>query len=123
MRRPSVRVRPVAPRAEIISAFYFFFTTLPNGSVGRSCERIQQLQNLRKHGVFAGFFFFRNEVQNSICNKKSHSNRLSEIFSICLLIKFTVSNNLRTELPLYYFYTSFNANSPKEISISFKLRT
>ena len=38
--RSPVQVRPVAPRAEIISAFYFFF--------------------------------FRNEFQNSIRNKKSH---------------------------------------------------
>ena len=29
-------------------------------------------KNLRKHGVFAGFFFFRNAFQNSIRNKKSH---------------------------------------------------
>jgi len=84
MRWSPVQVRPVAPKAEIISAFYFFFTTLPNGSVGRSCERIRQIQNLRKHVVFAGFFFFRNAFQNSLRNKKSHSFLQSEIlfFSI-----------------------------------------
>lgn len=49
---------------------------------GRRFESDYQLQNLRKHGVFAGFFFFRKEFQNSIRNKKSHSFLRSEILFV-----------------------------------------
>ena len=34
------------------------------GSAGRRFESRHKLQNLRKHGVSAGFFFFRNAFQN-----------------------------------------------------------
>ena len=42
---------------------------------GRPSVRVRlSAPNLSKHGGFAGFFFFRNAFQNSIRNKKSHSN-------------------------------------------------
>ena len=91
--RSPVQVRPVAPRAEIISAFYFFFTTLPNDSVGRSCERIRQLQNLRKHGVFAGFSFSEMNFKTQYATKN-----LTLFYKVrfCSLIRFFVQDHLLT---------------------------